>query len=229
MTTPKIDLPTAWPEAKWPPGMKGLDWGGEQIRVVTFPDHHEIAPALVAEAMRRAADDTLSKSYPPALGIGSKKVYDLADWGIEEATVIDGRARALFGSLVQKTTTVTDLSWASVYSSGDWVAPHSHTRSAAAVLYVLDLGDDEDPLNGRFYFADPRMKVCTTKEKGCLTELMAPSLTPGTMMVFPAKAVHMVTPYLGTRPRITLSWNLGLRAREGTAFDDFKVAKPGAA
>lgn len=224
----KFDLPALWPEAKWPPGMKGLDWAGEKIRVVRFPDHDEIAPALVAEAMRRAGDDSLSKGYPQSLGIGSRKVYDLAGWGTAEATIIDGRAQALFGSIVQKTNIVTDLSWASVYSSGDWVAPHSHTRAAAAVLYVLDLGDDEDPLNGRFLFADPRMKVCTTKEEGCLTELKAPTLTPGTMMVFPAKAVHMVTPYRGTRPRITLSWNLGLKALAGDAFDEFKVEKPGA-
>ncbi len=228
MTAMKLDLPATWPEAKWPPGMKGLDWGGEKIRVVRFPDHDEIAPALVSEAMRRAEDDSLSKGYPQSLGIGSRKVYDLAGWGIDEASIIDGRAKALFGSVVQKSNIVTDLSWASVYSTGDWVAPHSHTRAVAAVLYVLDLGDDEDPLNGRFYFADPRMKVCTTKEEGCLTELMAPTLTPGTMMVFPAKAVHMVSPHLGTRPRITLSWNLGLKARRGSAFDDFKVEKPGA-
>jgi hypothetical protein len=36
-----------------------------------------------------------------------------------------------------------------------------------------------------------------------------PLLKPGTMVMFPSTAVHMVTPYVGTQtPRITLTWNI---------------------
>ena len=34
------------------------------------------------------------------------------------------------------------------------------------------------------------------------------------MIMFPGQAVHCVTPYLGTQPRITLSWNLNKEAKQ---------------
>jgi hypothetical protein len=44
-----------------------------------------------------------------------------------------------------------------------------------------------------------------------------PGLRAGTMIIFPGQAVHCVNPYAGTRPRITLSWNINTMAVPGVA------------
>lgn len=41
-----------------------------------------------------------------------------------------------------------------------------------------------------------------------MTNLLIPDLRPGSMLFFPSEWVHMVAAYLGTRPRITMSWNI---------------------
>jgi hypothetical protein len=37
-----------------------------------------------------------------------------------------------------------------------------------------------------------------------------PKLYPGLMLVFPGWLVHAVNPYRGTRPGITMTWNVRL-------------------
>ncbi len=76
---------------------------------------------------------------------------------------------------------------------------------------MLSLGncDQEDPLNGRFGFADPRLPMCCREDPEIMSSPHFPQLRPGSMIVFPSAVVHFATPYRGTRlPRITLSWNL---------------------
>jgi hypothetical protein len=43
------------------------------------------------------------------------------------------------------------------------------------------------------------------------------------MMIFPSEWVHLVTPYTGNRPRITLSWNMHVRALPGKPEDPFSL------
>ncbi|MFN0314484.1 MAG: putative 2OG-Fe(II) oxygenase [Burkholderiales bacterium] len=150
------------------------------------------------------------------------KVRHPARWSCVEADLVHARAMALFRLVYQSPTAVVDDSWASVYRKGDYCAPHSHTRVIASVLYLLDPGEPpepDDPVAGRFCFGDPRMRVCCPEQAGRMTRHLMPELLPGTMMIFPAEFIHHVNPYLGTKPRITMSWNI---AREPIA------GKPGA-
>lgn len=221
----RIDPAKTWPSSEWPEGVSPAKWAKENIAVVRFPDHDTYASRLTDEILRRTADAANAQHYPSSLGIGSTKIYDIQKWGFDAADLVDERARALFGTIVQSRVVTTDLCWASVYKAGDWVAPHSHPHTLASVLYFLDLGDDDDPLNGRFSFADPRLNVCCQKEAGYMTHMSAPDLTPGTMICFPGKAVHFVSPYHGARPRITISWNLNLEEKSGSALPDW-VCRP---
>jgi hypothetical protein len=82
---------------------------------------------------------------------------------------------------------------------------------------LLDPGDQDpaDRTSGKFCFADPRIPACCQNEPGRMTELLTPNLQEGSMLIFPSEWVHLVTPYAGTRPRITLSWNIHTRALPG--------------
>ncbi len=40
------------------------------------------------------------------------------------------------------------------------------------------------------------------------------------MVLFPAMAVHMVMPYLGEKPRVTLSWDIKLQKSSKSAVPE---------
>ena len=67
-------------------------------------------------------------------------------------------------------------------------------------------------MNGHFLFVDPRLKACCRQQDGFVTTPCSPVLRAGTMVMFPAQTVHLVTPYFGDHPRITLSWDLKLKS-----------------
>lgn len=102
--------------------------------------------------------------------------------------------------------------------------PHSHLRATASLIYLVDPGDPvpEDPLSGRLCFGDPRIPFCCDEEPGRTTRLLMPELKPGSMLIFPAEFIHSVNPYGGTRPRITMSWNITLEPLAGKASDGWK-------
>ena len=120
---------------------------------------------------------------------------------------------------------VVDLSWATIYHDGHFFMPHSHPRTYISVLYLLERGEDDDPMNGRFFFADPRLEPCCRQQKGYMTTPSAPDMKAGTMVLFPGQAVHFVTPYRGARPRVTMSWDLNTVAVKGSPLPD-GVARP---
>ena len=106
-----------------------------------------------------------------------------------------------------------------MYRAGDYCMPHSHRRSDASVIYMLDPGDAHDPgtktLAGALGFADARIDYCCAHEAGRVTRLYFPQMLAGTMLVFSGEYVHFVNPYFGERPRITLSWNITLSPLPG--------------
>ena len=81
-----------------------------------------------------------------------------------------------------------------------------------SIVYLLDEGDadPDDPMAGKLVFADPRIPFCCPHEPGRVTGLLSPDMKPGTMVVFASDYVHTVGPYRGSRPRMTMSWNVAL-------------------
>lgn len=183
-----------------------------------FADHELYGPTLRATTLELSADPARSVHYEQHMGVGSAKVFDIGSWPCAAASLVHARAKALFRLATSSATAVVDLCWASVYRDGDCSLPHSHPRTLASVLYALDTGETAGANNGVFYFADPRLAPCCREEAGYMSTPVGPALKPGTMLLFPGKAVHFVTPYRGQRPRLTLSWNINKAAREGSPF-----------
>ncbi len=189
-------------------------WGDPSILVTRFEDVEDYHAQLTQTILRLEQDPTFTRRFDGF--VAESKVYHVERWDCEAARLIDQRAKALFTSALNKDQAVVDLSWASVYRAGSYCLPHSHFRTAASLVYFLDLGDAES--GGLFLFTDPRLKVCCKHEPGRMTYPVGPDLSPGVLMMFPSQCVHMVTPYSGTRPRITLSWNIDDKKLPGSAL-----------
>jgi hypothetical protein len=55
-----------------------------------------------------------------------------------------------------------------------------------------------------------------------MTMLLTPELRPGSLLIFPSEFVHAVNPYSGTRPRLTMSWNINLEKLPGVPGESWK-------
>jgi hypothetical protein len=198
-------------------------WPGESIRPtpialtaqVDFLDHARYAAGLTAAILERGQDPRYAdRIFKGGCGL---KVRDIHAWEVAEAVLVNERALMLCRKVLGGRAVHVDSSWASVYSDGDYCMPHSHLRAVASVLYMLEPGEEfaQDPLAGRFAFCDPRLTQCCPQEPGRMTHSFMPDLVPGSMLFFSADYVHAVNPYRGSRPRITLSWNMTLQRLDG--------------
>jgi Putative 2OG-Fe(II) oxygenase len=152
------------------------------------------------------------------------KIRHIHRWASIEADLIHARARELFRRVRRADHAVVDACWASIYRDGDYCIAHSHLRAQASVVYLLDPGEpnEADPVAGRFCFVDPRIAACCKVEAGHMTHVLTPDLRPGSMLLFPGHLVHSVNPYRGSRPRITLSWNINPEKLPGDPADDLR-------
>lgn len=57
-----------------------------------------------------------------------------------------------------------------------------------------------------------------------MTHPLMPELTAGTMLIWPGNLLHAVSAYAGTKPRITIAWNINDRELPGSLGDAFKSA-----
>jgi len=204
----------------WPQGQKLERWLEPSVVLTKFDDFQSYHVELRQAVVENSTNPIFAKTYGANSDIGSVKIFDLPNWSNKAASLIHERARNLFRKVTQSQTVATDLSWASIYNAGDHCLPHSHPRTMVSVLYMLEPGDASNADHGRFCFADPRMKMCCREEEGYMSTPCAPELEPGMMMLFPGQAVHFVTPYDGSRPRITLTWNFNLEPRSGNPLPE---------
>jgi hypothetical protein len=205
----------------WPDQQGIATWAGTQIMVTRFDDHDDYSPALRKTTIERSKDRNLSHHFGASDPENAVKVYDVEKWATPESDLINARALEMFLRVSQKSEAIVDASWASVYSDRNFVLPHSHRGSIASILYMLDSGEESDVMNGAFLFTDPRLKPCCQQQDGFMTTPAAPKIQPGTMVMFPGKTVHMVTPYYGSVPRITMSWDLKLKKDGASAVPSF--------
>jgi hypothetical protein len=218
MTIVEIGHGTAGPEnlEVWPVGQRtdALP-GAPSFALTRFADTDAYHPALVAQLMRLAHDPAVAVQQ--ARAIGGTKVYHIHRMQSAELAFICARAAAMFRRVLGVEAAVIDMSWANIYGKGDYSLPHSHLRAQASVVYCVDAGDPDptDPWSGQFCFVDPRLAACCQTEPGHMTHPVMPGLSAGTMLIFPGQAVHCVGAYGGTRPRITLSWNINTTVLSG--------------
>jgi len=201
--------------AVWPADQVLYSLGGPKLLKTSFTDAEHYHPALRSRILELAGE-----TQRPAAGarnVCGTKIHDPDTWNCPEAELIGARAKALFCRITKSTTAVVDNSWATLYRDGDFCLPHSHLRTEVSVVYMLDTGEPDSGWqgNGRLGFADPRLSVCCPVEPGRMTAPLFPDLAPGDMLMFPGDIIHLVNPYEGERPRITLSWNINRKAIPG--------------
>ncbi len=204
------DLPV-WPSAQAIAPMEG------KMAVANFDDHGSYGASLAA-AILRAEQDARFRDATTPKGFAAK-VRGLPRWGAPPADLVHARALTLAYHVLGRQPVYVDNVWASVYRAGDYCMPHSHRRSDASIIYMLDPGDVQAPgektLAGALGFADARLEYCCAHESGRVTRLYFPQMLAGTMLIFSGEYVHFVNPYLGQQPRITLSWNITLTRLPG--------------
>lgn len=163
---------------------------------------------LVAKAQEKLAREAKQSACK------STKIHHVDAWDVPGALFINERAKAFFRMITGFNTSSVDLSWANVYQNGDYIMPHAHSRSAGSVVYVVSMGDEDhtDPMSGKFAISDPRLPLCCPTQKNLMSSNYMPDFKAGSMIVFPSSVVHMVTPYRGTKPRITIAWNINEKA-----------------
>lgn len=173
-----------------------------------FPDMEEINRELAAYLTEKA-DERLGAEGKESSS-KSTKIHHVDSWDVAGAHFLDERAKALFRTITGFDSAVVDLSWANIYRHGDYILPHAHSRAQGSVVYVVSMGDedDSDPMSGKFAIADPRLPMCCLDDGKYMSNTYMPNFKPGSMIVFPASVVHMVTPYMGVKPRITVAWNI---------------------
>jgi hypothetical protein len=196
----------------WPRNQQITNRDDPRIFGTVFSDgaivHPELARLLLDQAARQPQG---------LLGFGGKKVRDPAIWDHPAAQLLTRRALLFFCKCYrQKAAHTTDL-WANVMDPGDYSYPHCHYDSQASLVYYLDPGesDPKEKLAGRFHFSDPRIPFCCSTHPERPTRGLLPDIRPGTLLMFPSEFIHFVHPYRGTRPRITLAWNISPGANPG--------------
>ncbi|MCH8095921.1 MAG: hypothetical protein IID53_02420 [Proteobacteria bacterium] len=180
------------------------------------------------DAILEAESKKLDPEDRQSPGQGGNKVRDLHSLGVPFFDLLNERARRLFMHVTGNKTAVVDDCWANVYRDGYYAMPHSHKRSIASIVFALDNGyeDDakDDVLNGVLSFADPRMPRCCPGKPGYVSaHVIVRREPPGRMIIFPSHYTHLVTPYHGRRPRISIAWNLNPHKVAGEVVHDGRL------
>ena len=195
----------------WPRGQITSGVARAQIAMTKFADAADYHPALIDATLAAEQDprfrDPKHKVIPAGCG---NKVRNLQDWNVPAANLIHARALMMAQHSTSWPSVYPDDTWASVYRTGDYCMPHGHPRSEVSIVYMLDPGDSDptDTIAGQLSFIDPRIDFCCPIERGRVTRPLMPPMPPGMMVIFSSNYLHCVNPYRGTRPRITLSWNI---------------------
>jgi uncharacterized protein (TIGR02466 family) len=109
------------------------------------------------------------------------------------------------------------VAWANVNERNDYNNLHNHSGGVWSGVYYVDAGDDQDehPLSGVISFRNPTLAPLTldnTKSPKVVKKLFRSeySITPqnSQMIIFPSWLEHQVHPYFGSRPRISVSWDV---------------------
>jgi hypothetical protein len=206
----------------WPSDQQINPAGDPMIGMTRFTDIESYHDTLRDTVLRLERTSSHKEQLPR--GSCGVKVHHLEKWQCPAAQLLHQRAQEMFKHMVKSQTAHVDDSWANVYRDRDYCIPHSHIRSQAGVVYLLDPGDEDakDPLMGKFFIADPRVAFCCQHHPGHMTRLLIPDMKPGTMIIFPGQVMHGVNPYYGKRPRITLSWNINSQPVPGDPRKTFE-------
>jgi len=100
--------------------------------------------------------------------------------------------------------------WANVNGNGDFNSTHTHPGATWSGTYYIDEGDP--PADAVYGTALQLFDPCQGRTNGFLPSFTPPHILvrpqPGLMVLFPSYVPHTVFPHRGSRPRISIAFNL---------------------
>jgi len=202
------------------------------LAAVTLADHETLDAALAERILARRGQEP----GVAASNIGGWHSAEFQSWSGPPGAQLLEAARQLVdrltltdtpGGLARTAINWRVTAWANVSSAGDGNRAHGHPGAFWSGVYWVDDGgaDQDETLGGLFEMSDPRglLPVMYAPSlryavAGCEDAGAARTLTPkaGMMILFPSWLSHAVTPYRGTRPRISVAFNFSYGSASGT-------------
>lgn len=143
---------------------------------------------------------------------------DLFNWPVPEVHQLLGWVGKATKSMMAATTRVSEVTgdldawaWANVLYDGGYNLPHLHADCMWSGVYYVDIGeaDADVPRCGMLELMDPRPGIETLKVPGMpYSGGFRVQPRDGLLVMFPSWLYHFVRPYHGTRPRISIAFNL---------------------
>jgi uncharacterized protein (TIGR02466 family) len=199
------------------------------LLIFTVAEHEHINAELSRLILEREASQPTFSDYE-VVGWSSPHDLSMLEWA-------EKPLKELFGPVIEVAKQLTEYSertagqrsghpdwqlvevWANVQRKGGSNAAHPHPGSFWSGVYYVDVGDvgGDASTGGELQLYDPR---------GCLPRMLAPYLrysmpelhdagrnisfvpSPGQCVLFPGWLFHAVNIYQGTRPRISVAFNL---------------------
>ena len=111
--------------------------------------------------------------------------------------------------------------WYHVTRKGGYISSHNHPNASWSAVYMVSPGGGGEeglPLGGVLSFKDPRPTANMYWDPGndrwqrqFHIGSINQQMKPGDLLVFPSFVLHEVTPYFGTKPRITIAANCSFK------------------
>ena len=153
---------------------------------------------------------------------GWQSTTDLEKWVYPEITDLLGRIRALAQQYLAQALGAKDdrfdsgwliRAWANVNQRGNFNRTHDHLGrySFLSGIYYVDVGDvrSDDSVGGRTVFEDwANVPVSILDDPDLSRTNFCMTPRNGRMVLFPASLMHSVETYSGSRPRISIAFNL---------------------
>ena len=201
------------------PGLEHAAWrvsepmqpmGDPRVFATYLNEHVKHQAGMVTTLVTAASDQN-----PNTHGLGGKKVRSNKVWNQQAFRLLSVRAMLMFCKANNVEAAHLTDRWGNALETTDYSAAHSHYESSGSVVYFVDLGEShpEHPLSGAFELMDPRIEFCCSRGPDRPTRGLMPKLQAGVMLLFPSQWLHSVHPYYGTRPRLTLAWNINAGRR----------------
>lgn len=100
--------------------------------------------------------------------------------------------------------------WANINRRGQYNQLHIHPGATWSGVYYVDAGDRaaDQPHNGSLSFISPNLAAAASFFPKSLPNRIAVAPETGRMVLFPSYLQHLVHPYWGERPRISVAFNV---------------------
>ena len=191
---------------------------------ITWPDHEPVNTQLAQVIRQRAPAQTQPPDIEPG---GWRSNDDLLQWDVPAIAQLAGwiqqaiaqTAQAIAPAQARMPGHFQVRAWASVFTAGNYDPISDQALHGWAGINFVDPGDatSDDSLSGVLQIQDPRLAVTGLTMPG--DQIGQPILIrphAGRMLMFPGWLHHATHPYQGTRPRITVHFNVRYAAETGT-------------